>query len=158
LHQGTGFFLSIKRDVLLGKALGAQGLHLGGGPFDPELVAHARREGLVVSAAAHSEADLRDATRLGISAVLVSPIFAVPGKGPERGLGALTEARRLAPDAAVFALGGITPATAAACYEAGAHGIAVQRALLDATDPVAAARALLPREIAEHDLRSSSPL
>jgi thiamine-phosphate pyrophosphorylase len=76
--------------------------------------------------------------------VLVSPIFDTPGKVP-RGVEALRTARAMRPDVSLFALGGINAANAMTCYRAGATGVAVMRALLDAADPAAVARALLVR-------------
>ena len=95
-----------------------------------------------VSTPAHSDDDVTHASAAGATAVLVSPIFDTPGKGPARGVGALAAARALAPDLAVYALGGVDRRRAAACAEAGAHGVAVIRALLDAADPASVARAL----------------
>lgn len=123
----------------------ASGVHVPGRGSVAEARA-ALGPGAFVSAAAHDDDDVRRAVREGASAVLVSPVFDTPGKGPARGVAALTSARALA-DAAggrtrVIALGGVEPSRAASCAAAGAHGVAVIRALLDAPDPGAAARAL----------------
>ena len=95
-----------------------------------------------ISTPAHTDGDVTLAAAAGATAVLVSPIFDTPGKGPARGVGALAVARTLAGDLAVYALGGVSPSRAAACAGAGADGVAVIRALLDAADPAAVARDL----------------
>jgi thiamine-phosphate pyrophosphorylase len=43
----------------------------------------------------------------------------------------------------VYALGGVTPATAAACLAAGAVGVAVMGSVMRAPDPGAVVRALI---------------
>jgi thiamine-phosphate pyrophosphorylase len=85
---------------------------------------------------------VREAARAGASFVLVSPVFAVPGKNPPLGLDGL---RRLADGCAVplVALGGIDARAAAAVRRHGAGAIAVIREVFDAADPGAAVRALL---------------
>jgi thiamine-phosphate pyrophosphorylase len=124
--------------------LGAQAVHLGGGPVDASSVHTVVAAGLRVSAAAHSDDEVRAALAAGISALVLSPIFDVPGKGQARGTDALRRARALSPDAVLFALGGVTVANGNDCYDAGAHGVAVQRALFGAKDPASVARGLLP--------------
>ena len=124
----------------------ADGVHLpGAGPSAHETlasrVARARKvlgDGAFISTAAHDDDQLRAAADAGATAALVSPIFASPGKGPARGVAAITSSRSLvdasrrAPALLVYALGGVTPENAASCYEAGADGVAVIRALYDA--------------------------
>lgn len=100
-----------------------------------------------VSAPAHADEEVARAARSGATAVLVSPIWETPGKGPARGATAIRSARATvstsgAASTLVYALGGVDELRAAACAEAGAHGVAVMRALLDASDPGAAARLL----------------
>jgi thiamine-phosphate pyrophosphorylase len=103
-----------------------------------------------ISTPAHTDDDVAVAARAGATSVLVSPIWESPGKGPARGVAALLDARaacrnpRDSERAAllVYALGGVDASRAAACAEAGADGVAVIRALLEAPDPAAAARAL----------------
>lgn len=95
------------------------------------------------SAPAHDPKQLQNARALGANAALVSPIFASPGKDAPRGVSALREARALAPEMTLVALGGIDETNARACREAGADAVAVIRAIFEASDPAAAAALLL---------------
>jgi thiamine-phosphate pyrophosphorylase len=88
-----------------------------------------------VSAPAHTDQDVDVAARAGAHAILVSPIWSTPNKGVPRGLEALRAARaRVGGGLLVVALGGVDGSRAAACKEAGADGVAVIRALLNARD------------------------
>jgi thiamine-phosphate pyrophosphorylase len=133
----------VNGDVELATEVGADGVHLGG---DAPPIAAAREafpDGWI-SVAAHSDEDVGRAVASGASAVFVSPIFPTPGKGPARGIGVLESAARLARGRlAVYALGGIDVSRARACREAGAEGVAVIRALLEATDPALTAQAIV---------------
>jgi len=137
---------SIAHDV------GADGLHLPSQATPlASRIAAARAllgEDAWVTTAAHDDDDVRAALAGGATAVLVSPIFATPGKGSARGVTALASARAIV-DAArrplpllVYALGGITRQNADSCAEAGADGVAAIRSLYDATDPGVIATAL----------------
>lgn len=101
-----------------------------------------------VSVPAHDDDDVRAAVALGVSAMLVSPIYASPGKGAPRGEDALRHARAIVDDAAaesptpsgghapaarprIFALGGVTVERARDVLRAGADGVAILRGLLD---------------------------
>jgi thiamine-phosphate pyrophosphorylase len=120
----------------------ADGVHV---PCRVETIGEARTllgPGAWISTPAHTDDDVMLARRAGATAVLVSPIFDSPGKGPARGVEALSAARRLAGEVLVYALGGVEPSCAASCAVAGADGVAVIRALLEAHDPAAVARAL----------------
>jgi thiamine-phosphate pyrophosphorylase len=94
------------------------------------------------SVGAHSDDEVSAALSRGVRAVLVSPIFETPGKGPPRGLGAIERAVRLT-TVPIYALGGVDESNARACIEAGARGVAVMRAVFSAKDAARAARALL---------------
>jgi thiamine-phosphate pyrophosphorylase len=133
----------------------ADGVHLPNdrGALLSARIASARRmlgEHAFVTAAAHDEEDVRGAIEGNASAVLVSPIFATPGKGPPRGVEALAAARALVdaarntPPLLVYALGGVGAASAAACAAAGADGVAAIRALYEtsAADLEATVRAM----------------
>jgi len=132
--------LVINSDVDLAREIGADGVHL---PKGGVAAARAVLPRAWISLAAHDDDDVRRAVSEGADAALVSPIFATPGKGPPRGLEAIRAARAIAPQLAIYALGGVDESNAAACRAAGATGVAVIRALFDAPDPAAAARALV---------------
>jgi thiamine-phosphate pyrophosphorylase len=87
----------------------------------------------------HSAAELARARAEGCDWAFLSPVAATaskPGYGPVLGLGGL--AALLPAGLPVYALGGVTPATAAACRAAGAHGVAVMGTAMRDPDTVAA--------------------
>lgn len=137
INDGCANAHAIARDV------GADGIHVTG-RGDVDLVRELD-DTLWISVPAHSRDDVLRARALGVDAVLVSPIFATPDKGSPRGTEALREARSEATRGgiAVYALGGVDAHRAAPCAAAGAHGVAAIRAVFDAPDPVAVARALI---------------
>ncbi|HJN21552.1 MAG: thiamine phosphate synthase [Alphaproteobacteria bacterium] len=118
--------LLIGDDARLAASLGA-GVHLPQG-----LVARARRQRDMVTAAAHDRAALVRAARAGATACLISPVFATashPGAhalGPVRFANLVRQARL-----PVYALGGISDRTATRLWGSGACGIAALGALAD---------------------------
>lgn len=116
---------------------GATGVHLGGTHAGSLSRARATLGAdFWISVPAHSDDDVSAAARDGASAVLVSPIFETPGKGPARGVGALTSARVAGSGLSIYALGGVDATNAASCIASGADGVAVIRAIADATRKV----------------------
>ncbi|WP_208029710.1 thiamine phosphate synthase [Rhabdothermincola sediminis] len=98
----------------------------------------------LVGRSCHDAGELDGARRQGCHYVTVSPAFSSrskPGYGPALGIDAL---RGLVATAGVpvFALGGVTPTNAAACLEAGAHGVAVMGEVMRAADPASTVAAL----------------
>lgn len=95
------------------------------------------------SVAVHDDDAARSAVDAGASAILVSPIF-TSDKLPARGVEALQRARTITRGTStqVLALGGVDARRAASCFDAGADGVAVIRALYDASDIPATALAL----------------
>lgn len=129
LSRGNRLIVNDRADIAL--ALGVTALHLGSRSIS---IADARAllgPHAFVSVACHAPREVADAAREGASAALLSPIFASPGKGPPIGLGALVEARRLAPTLALYALGGIDASNVTTCLATGATGVAAIRAALD---------------------------
>ncbi|MBK6690864.1 MAG: thiamine phosphate synthase [Myxococcales bacterium] len=143
LTEGLGVPLLINGDPATAAEVGADGVHLGRGAPS---VADARRScgpETFVSVSAHTADELRRALIDGANAVLVSPIYASPGKGTARGTAALREAKDIGKARfLVYALGGIEADKVSRCRAAGADGVAVIRALLGAKDVAASARAL----------------
>jgi thiamine-phosphate pyrophosphorylase len=123
---GAALIVNDRLDLAL--LLDADGVHLGRRSVG---VADARR--LVgdrfVARSAHGLDEARAAAAEGANAVVLSPVFATPGKGTPLGLDAVAEARAaLARPVALVALGGIDAGRGRACLAAGADGVAVIRA------------------------------
>ena len=89
----------------------------------------------------HGAEEAAAAAAEGADYVVLGPIFATPSKEPygaPLGTGVLAATRAAAP---LVAIGGVTADRVPALRGAGAYGVAVIRAILDAPDPAAAARA-----------------
>lgn len=122
-----GLRLMIAGDARLAAAVSAGGLHL------PEaILRHGRRDwrafrrpGWLVTAAAHSPMAIRAAACAGVDAVLLSPVFATASHPGARPLGPLRFAARVRQSPIpVYALGGVTAATAPRLSASGAAGFA----------------------------------
>jgi thiamine-phosphate pyrophosphorylase len=120
------------------------GIHLG---QEDASTAEARRllgDRAIVGRSAGSVDESYHALRNGADYLGVGAVYATPTK-PRGDVGGLEVVRELAdegPPLPWFAIGGVTLETAAEVAGAGAPGFAVVRAVLDADDPEAAARAL----------------
>ncbi len=138
-------------DVAL--AAGADGVHL---PDRGLPIAAARRLGrpgsFVIGVSVHGADAAGAAARDGADLVVCGPIWPTPSKrdmGEPLGEAALAQAKKAIAGAGagaaakLYAIGGVTgPERAEAAVRAGAHGVAVVRAIVAAADPAAAARAL----------------
>lgn len=126
----------------LARALGADGVQLGLGDLP---VADAR-EVLTrgwVGRSVHSAEEAKAAVDEGADYLVAGHVFATPTHPdkPAAGLALLSACAALGHP--VIAIGGVAIANAAECRDAGAYGVAAIRALWDADDPYAAARALI---------------
>ena len=139
-EAGALLLVGDRPDVAL--AVEADGVQLGHRAVPPEHVRSWYRGRLGVSC--HDASDLRAAAAAGADHVMLSPLFAVPGKGAPLGLEGFA-ALLTATSLPVVALGGVTPATVGAVRSLGVAGVAVARALSDVADPATAARALSSR-------------
>ncbi len=84
-----------------------------------------RRPGWLISVAAHSSPALHRAKIVGADAALVSPVFPTDSHAGAPGIGPLRFARLVqASEIPVYALGGVTAATARRLGGSGAAGIA----------------------------------
>lgn len=142
--RATGARLFLNGRHALAVRVGADGVHVPSG--GTVAAVRAVVGDLPVSVATHDDDDVERAIRDGADAVLVSPIFATPGKGRPRGLDAIASARRhvvaSGTNVRVVALGGVDAGNAASCRDAGADAVAVIRALYDASDVAHAAHVL----------------
>ncbi|MBT3305115.1 MAG: thiamine phosphate synthase [Alphaproteobacteria bacterium] len=125
--RGQSIRVLVAGDARLALRVGAHGLHLSEPMLwhGPKTWRHWRRPDWLVTAAAHSPQALFRAARAGVDAALVSPVFPTashPGAPP---LGAIRLAAmcRLCP-MAVYALGGVSAATARRLKNSGAAGVA----------------------------------
>ncbi len=142
---GASLIVNGRPDVA--RDVGADGVHLGADAGSIEGVRRVLPRAWI-SVATHSDDDVRRAVGEGADAVIVSPIFASRPPGiagttkAGRGLAALRSARGIAGGATVIALGGVDAHNAGACGAAGAHAVAVMKALLASSSPVRVALAI----------------
>lgn len=137
--HGALFVVNDRPDLAV--AAGADGVHVG---QDDMAVAAARAivgDDLLVGLSTHSPAQID--TAAGADYLGVGPVHATPTKAGRPAVGAEL-VRHAAARATVpfFAIGGIDAQTLPAVVAAGATRVSVVRAICDAPDPEAAARAL----------------
>jgi thiamine-phosphate pyrophosphorylase len=141
-RAGARLFVNDRVDVAI--AVGADGVHLGGAALAIDVVRALVPERMRIGASTHGVAE---AIASMADVVFFGPVYDTPSKrayGPPQGEGRLRAvvAGRGRP---VVAIGGIDAGKVRAVRDAGAHGIAVIRAVLGAGDPAAATRDLLAR-------------
>jgi thiamine-phosphate pyrophosphorylase len=138
-EAGALFIVNDRPDLAV--AAGADGVHVG---QDDVPVAQARAivgPERIVGLSTHSRAQIDAAA--GVDYIAVGPVYATPTKAgrPAVGLELVSYAAAHA-RAPFFAIGGIDSANVAAVAGAGATRVVVVRAIANAADPAAAARAL----------------
>lgn len=132
-------FVNDRLDVAL--ATEADGVQLGRGSLNVR-EARGLHPGWIVGRSVHALAEAEAAGAEGADYLLVGPVYATathPGVTP-LGVDGLGEIAALG--LPVIAIGGMTSDRVAAVRAAGAWGVAAIRALWDAPDPAAAARAM----------------
>jgi thiamine-monophosphate kinase len=140
----NGVPLLINDNVLLAKAVRADGVHLGQTDADPREARAILGPAAMIGVSVSTPAELRQTDLASCDYVGSGPVFATGTKAdakPVRGLDGLAEIVRQAP-LPVVAIGGITARSAQDCLHAGAAGVAVISAVSRAPDPLAAARRL----------------
>ncbi len=141
-RQDTLFI--VNDNVLLAKALGADGVHLGQDDCDPVLARNVLGPDAVVGLSVSNLEELERSNLDPCDYVGSGPVFATATKAdakPVRGLAGLADivsACRLP----VVAIGGITVSNAGACLEQGAAGVAVISHITRASDPAGRAAGL----------------
>lgn len=140
----AGVLFTVNDDVELARIVGADGVHLG---QEDEPVARAREilgPDVIVGRSAGTVEEAREAVREGADYLGVGTVFATPTKPDAQvaGLALVETVAREGIPLPWFAIGGITHETAPEVAAVGAPGFAVVRAILDASDPEAAAREL----------------
>ena len=130
----------VNGDLEAARALRADGIHLPATSASVSAARDALGDRVLVSVAAHNINDARRAERDGADFVVLGSVFETASH---------PDAKRLGVDAIrevcssvripVIAIGGITSENARSCIDAGAAGVAVIGAIMDAPDPRAAA-------------------
>ena len=139
---GAALVVNDRLDVAM--AMGADGVHLGGGSLPVGEVRRLVSGGMLVGASVHSLEEAVRAEGDGADYLVLGTIFETashPGRAPA-GLdlvARVTSAVRIP----VIAIGGITAGNARSVMDAGASGVAVIRAIQSADDVAGAARSLL---------------
>ncbi|HEX7299041.1 MAG TPA: thiamine phosphate synthase [Solirubrobacteraceae bacterium] len=138
---GALFLLNDRPD--LAAASGADGVHVG---QDDVPVAQAREvvgDGAIIGLSTHSMQQAQAGCRSGADYLAVGPVHATPTKEGRPAIGVAPIRYAAAHvDLPWFAIGGIDTATIGEAVAAGARRVVVVRALAEAADPEAAARAL----------------
>jgi thiamine-phosphate pyrophosphorylase len=140
---GALFVLNDRPDLVA--ACGADGVHVGQDDADPLSARAAVGDDRIVGRSTHAPGQLAAADEdPDVDYVAVGPVHATPTKPgrPAAGLAYVEHAARIEPATPWFAIGGIDATTLPAVVAAGARRIVVVRAITEAADPEAAARAL----------------
>jgi thiamine-phosphate diphosphorylase len=142
-HQ-KGVPLVINDNVLLAKAVGADGVHLGQDDEPSQLAREILGPRAIVGMSVSTLEELGHSQLEGCDYLGTGPVFATQTKKNAKpvigldGLKALIDQTTLP----VVAIGGITAENARDCFQQGAAGVAVISSLTRAQDPVKAAEAL----------------
>jgi thiamine-phosphate diphosphorylase len=136
--------LVINDNILLAKAVQAEGVHLGQGDDSPLLARQVLGSGVIVGLTVPTLEALERSPLEGCDYIGHGPVFGTSTKAdakPRCGLESLKAMAACAPKP-VVAIGGITAANAGACFQNGAAGVAVISAITRSSDPAAAAHQL----------------
>lgn len=142
-RHGARLLVNDRVDIAL--VAGADGVHLPGAGLPPDAARRLIGPDRLLGVSTHALAEAEGAARAGADFVVFGPVYATPSKrayGAPQGLGALAEVCRQV-RVPVLAIGGVTAARVGEVRAAGAAGVAVIRALLEAADPAGATKELL---------------
>lgn len=143
--RGAALWVNDRVDVAL--AVEADGVQLGADTLPVEAVRGMLPSWMRMSYSAHA---VSEAAACGADLVIFGPVWDTPSKreyGPPQGIERLHEVARAA-TAPVLAIGGVDPERAREARAAGAHGVAVVRAILAAEDVANATARLLDAVLA----------
>jgi thiamine-phosphate pyrophosphorylase len=134
--------LHVSRRVDVALACGADGVQLGSNAMPVAAARALLGPRARIGVSTHAPGEVHAAARDGAGHAQLAPLFAPlskPADRPALGVGALRACAAALP---VIAQGGVEAANAADLVRAGAAGVAVTGAILAASDPAAATRAL----------------
>jgi len=132
-----GVCFIVNDHILLAKAVGADGVHVGQTDHGPSLARRILGETALIGLSISTIDELRRSDLTVCNYIGSGPVFATgtkPDAKPVRGLAGLREIVAQSP-LPVVAIGGITADRAASCFEQGAAGVAVVSHVSRAQDP-----------------------
>jgi len=144
LCERYGVRLVINDRLEVALAAGAHGVHLGQSDIDPVSARSRLPAGMFIGWSVETLEQAALAREMPVDYLAVSPLFDTPTKNdtaPAFGIKGLQAVRQLT-HRPLVAIGGIDVDNVAAVIAAGADGVAVVRAIEDASDPAGAAAAL----------------
>ena len=136
--------LMINDNVLLARAIGADGVHVGQEDAPPRLARRIMGPQAIVGVSVSTMTELEQTDLAFCDYIGTGPTFATdtkPDAKPVHGLAGLRDIVNRSPVPAV-AIGGIEPSSAMDCFAHGAAGVAVISCITRADDPVEAAAAM----------------
>lgn len=141
--NGTRLIINDRADIA--QVADADGVHLGADDLPVEAVRRVLGPGRLIGATARNPDSARAAEAAGATYLGVGPAYLTSTKdglpdplGPER-IGEIASAVRIP----VIAIGGVTPERIPSLLAAGAHGVAVVRAVWSAPNPADVVRQML---------------
>ncbi|MGZ5330618.1 MAG: thiamine phosphate synthase [Solirubrobacterales bacterium] len=134
----------VNDDPHLANELDADGVHVGQEDVPPAIAREILGPDALIGLSTHSPEQVAAAHAQPVDYISVGPVWQTPTKEGRRATG-LELIEHAAREATLpwFAIGGIDPSNVAQVVAAGARRICVVRAIRDAFDPAAAARALM---------------
>ncbi len=140
--QGVPFI--INDHIVLAKAVGADGVHVGQEDEAPSFARRALGPGAIIGISASTPEELRRCDLSACDYVGTGPVFATGTKTDAKPVIGLEGLSRIVSQSVkpVVAIGGIDAGRAPGCFAAGAAGVAVISAVSRAADPLAEAVAL----------------
>ena len=140
----NGVPLVINDDVLLAKAIGADGVHLGQADGNPGEARKVLGPAALIGISVSTPEELGRTDLAPCDYVGSGPVYATGTKADAKAVRGLAGLQEIVQQAhlPVVAIGGITAARAADCLRAGAAGVAVISAVSRASDPIEAAARL----------------
>ena len=125
LVHGYGGHVLLNGHVAEAKAIGADGVHLSAANL---MACETRPDLPLVFASCHNAAELAQASRLGLDAVLLGPVQETQSHPGQTPLGWAEFAKLIEGSALpVYAIGGMTPNDVVTAQRAGAQGVAMMR-------------------------------
>lgn len=137
----NGVLFIVNDDIVLARAAGADGVHLGQEDSDPALARKLLGEGAVIGISVSTPAELARTDLAPCDYIGTGPVFST---GTKQDAGSVIGTDGLAAvvnrcSLPVVAIGGITPERVRQCFKAGAEGAAVISAITRAEDPAGSA-------------------